>query len=82
MRVVSLSVLIISSLLGVGALPSASGCNAEGTWCCDKNTLRTDISGLIGKGCTPTSIIGIGRIECEGQTVCCYKTDQPTILGV
>ena len=96
MRVVSLSVLIVLSLLGVGALPSASGCNAEGTWCCDKNTVRTDISGLMcvythlyfiiliprssGKGCTPTSIIGIGGNECQGQTVCCDKTDEVRIL--
>ncbi|KAI4521479.1 fungal hydrophobin [Schizophyllum commune Loenen D] len=91
MRVVSLSVFIASSLLGVSALPSASGCNAEGTWCCNKKAIETDISGLIEKGCTPTSILGIGGTECQGQTVCCDKTDQngilnagckPTILGV
>uniref|UniRef100_D8QC97 Hydrophobin n=1 Tax=Schizophyllum commune (strain H4-8 / FGSC 9210) TaxID=578458 RepID=D8QC97_SCHCM len=90
MRVVALSALFASSLLGVGALPSASGCSAEGIWCCNENAIRTDISGL-GKGCTQTSIIGIGGTRCQGQTVCCDKTDQngilnagckPTILGV
>ncbi|KAL1748801.1 hydrophobin [Schizophyllum fasciatum] len=39
--------------------------------------------GLIGKVCTPTSVIGAGAgSKCEAQTVCCDKSYQGGLVNI
>ncbi|PFH48064.1 hypothetical protein AMATHDRAFT_49815 [Amanita thiersii Skay4041] len=42
----------------------------------------SQVTGMVGLGCTPISVIGLSGNSCSGQTVCCSHNNFNAVVGV
>ncbi|KAI0360652.1 fungal hydrophobin [Trametes cingulata] len=93
-----LSLSILAAALPGGA-PSAPSCSTGSIQCCNSVTQSNsasadlllgllgivlgDITGLIGLGCSPISVVGVGSGNaCSANAVCCTNNNVGGLLSV
>ncbi|EIN08598.1 fungal hydrophobin [Punctularia strigosozonata HHB-11173 SS5] len=83
---VALSALVVSAAAAPSALP-ASQCNTGSISCCNSTqkansadasqllgqlgVVVSDVTALVGLGCSPLSLVGAGGNSCNAAPVCC-----------
>ncbi|KAH8092552.1 hydrophobin [Cristinia sonorae] len=76
------------------ALP-ASQCNTQPVQCCDSTFTEgsaagaalleslgipvQDVNALVGQGCSPLSVVGVGGTSCSANPVCCQDNSHSLI---
>ncbi|KAF4618850.1 hypothetical protein D9613_009768 [Agrocybe pediades] len=83
---------------GGGATIPASQCNTSNIQCCNSvqaansdpvtallgllGVVIGDITALVGLGCSPLSVIGIGGNSCTAQPVCCTNNSFGGLIAI
>ncbi|EIW55689.1 fungal hydrophobin [Trametes versicolor FP-101664 SS1] len=88
----------VASVLALPLLAAAQSCNTGPIQCCNSveksdsaagsailsllGVVLGDITGSIGLGCSPLSVVGLGQSSCSASPVCCQNNNVGGLISI